>query len=71
MLRIDLPTGHGQEPFKNSPNAGHPQCLCSKCGNLIDEDEGPIRCWSEKFDIEYRWHHECFQELIKEGIIIF
>lgn len=71
MSKINLWAGHGQEQFKNSPDAGHPLCLCSKCGKHIDEDEVPIRCWSEKADIEYRWHVECFQELIDEGIVNF
>lgn len=29
--------------FKDSPNAGEPDCICSRCFNHIDEDQIPLR----------------------------
>jgi hypothetical protein len=32
--------------FDNSPDAGHPQCICSRCGERIQEGEFPIRMFT-------------------------
>ena len=45
--------------FADSPDAGHPDCLCSRCGLRIYDDEIPIRFFAEN-DLEYRFHHECY-----------
>jgi hypothetical protein len=44
--------------FDDSPDAGHPDCLCSRCGNLIDEKTLAIRAWPEGGK-EYRYHPAC------------
>lgn len=56
--------------FYNSPDTGHPECLCSRCGKLIEEDEIPIRCWptapgdfgfdpNAKGGTEFRYCEQC------------
>ena len=48
--------------FTDSPDAGEPDCLCSLCGKLIDQDEGEIRC--VRNDVldgqEARFHAGCY-----------
>jgi hypothetical protein len=47
--------------FADSPDAGEPNCLCSLCGKLIEEDDSPIRCvvvYPE--DREARFHFACY-----------
>ena len=44
--------------FDNSPDVGHPDCLCSRCGQLIREEELSIRCIREPGK-EYRFHPRC------------
>lgn len=45
--------------FTDSPDAG-PECLCSRCGKPITEDDGPpIRAWPENSNCEYRYHPVC------------
>ena len=55
-LRI-LPT---DRPFLESPDAGHPTCLCSRCEQIIGEEEVPVRVWPEDVSYEYRFHQNCF-----------
>ncbi len=43
--------------FTTSPDAGDPECLCSRCGKPIGEDEVPIRAWNG--NLEYRYHQAC------------
>ncbi|QHV99247.1 hypothetical protein [Spirosoma endbachense] len=45
--------------FRDSPDAGHPQCLCSRCGKKLEEWHHPIRAWPEKQNAEYRFHLAC------------
>lgn len=33
--------------FDMSPDAGDPNCICSWCSNIIEEDEIPIRFFNE------------------------
>lgn len=49
--------------FENSPSAGDPACLCSHCGQVIGNEEIPIRLWREVDEnvLEARLHHACFQ----------
>jgi len=53
--------------FKDSPVAGHPKCLCSFCGQRIDElnehDPGPIRITKRLENIEARFHQKCFEKV--------
>lgn len=58
--------------FKDSPDSGHPDCKCSRCGGQIKEDECPIRCWTQNDEgevdensQEYRYCEKC---LVKAGI---
>jgi hypothetical protein len=32
--------------FTDSPDAGTPACICSRCGQKIGEDEVPLRMWT-------------------------
>lgn len=35
--------------FYDSPDSGHPDCKCSRCGNVIPADQSPIlRVWPTK-----------------------
>lgn len=43
--------------FYDSPDAGDPACLCSRCGKVIDE--APIRAFPENGEYEYRYHPAC------------
>ncbi|RTL56252.1 MAG: hypothetical protein EKK37_17415 [Sphingobacteriales bacterium] len=52
--------------FKTSPDAGHPDCLCSRCGNNINSEELPYRCFTINNDghvdeqtTEYRYCEAC------------
>lgn len=50
--------------FIDSPDAGHPACLCSRCGNIIGEDEIPMREWpsdvaTSLISTEYRYCDSC------------
>lgn len=40
--------------FKDSPDAGHPDCICSRCGGPTYEDEFLIRAWTtnEKGEVD-------------------
>lgn len=58
--------------FYTSPDAGHPECLCSRCGRLIERDDFLIRMWPEdpekSGDWEMRFHIHCLfpqAEIIK------
>jgi hypothetical protein len=51
-----LPT---DQPFSDSPDAGDPGCLCSRCGLPIIEDDGPVRAWPDDESYEYRFHPAC------------
>lgn len=59
--------------FKDSPQAGDSNCICSRCGKQITEDQVPIRVYTtnEKNEVdenseEYRFCDACQQ---KEGFI--
>ena len=45
--------------FTNSPDAGDPDCLCSRCGLVIEDCCGPVRAWPEDGSKEYRYHAHC------------
>lgn len=44
--------------FRNSPDAGMPECICSLCRKVISEDEVPIRLFGLKWEL--RFHHNCY-----------
>jgi len=49
-------------PFPDSPDVGEPDCLCSRCGEMIADVA--IRAWSVHEDtnvaeVEYRYHPAC------------
>jgi len=59
--------------FEDSPDAGHPDCICSYCGFLIDEDDFPFRLFrkSEPTNpnsktLEARLHRHCFEMSLKK-----
>lgn len=52
--------------FADSPDAGWPECICSRCGKMITEDEIPLRLWTTNNDgemdensMEYRYCNRC------------
>lgn len=49
----------GDAQFATSPDAGDPECRCSRCGLSIGEDECPLRAWSEGGHYEYRYCTDC------------
>ncbi len=51
-----LPT---DQAFGDSPDAGLPDCLCSRCGLVIPETEVPVRAWPGNGSFEYRFHPAC------------
>lgn len=58
-----LPTDRA---FDNSPDTGHRDCKCSRCGQKIQEHETAIRVWpppadqrGQKITLEYRYCELC------------
>lgn len=52
--------------FKDSPDAGSDDCLCSRCSNKINEGEVPVRIWTtnehdevDENSMEYRYCENC------------
>jgi hypothetical protein len=45
--------------FPTSPDSGHPECLCSRCGDLVQDRITAIRAWPEDGSYEYRFHPAC------------
>jgi len=45
--------------FTDSPGAGDPKCLCSRCGKPIAENQIPIRSWPDGMSYEWRYHLQC------------
>lgn len=49
--------------FSDSPDAGNPACICSRCGQKIsDVPVGIILAWPDEGG-EYRFHPECLIKL--------
>ncbi len=48
---------------------GEPDCLCSRCGELIPERVVAIRAWPEDGRFELRYHPEClgFETFDEDG----
>lgn len=44
--------------FTDSPDAGEATCFCSRCGNVITEDEVPLRLLSQT-GLELRYCDNC------------
>jgi hypothetical protein len=52
--------------FTDSPDAGDPACRCSRCGQIIEEDDGPVvRLFKETREL--RFHPRCFEEALETG----
>lgn len=45
--------------FDDSPSAGDPNCLCSRCGQVIESKWVPIRAFLPNGQGEYRYHPAC------------
>lgn len=45
--------------FTDSPDAGNPKCLCSRCGERIYVGSAVIRKWPTGRTAEYRFHPAC------------
>jgi len=52
--------------FKDSPDRGDPACICSLCGEIIDEDEMPLRMFRDSDNTELRLHMDCAKQVIQE-----
>lgn len=49
--------------FIDSPETGLPECVCSRCGIMIEKEEIPLRLFSAKGKIlsyEYRYCEFCY-----------
>ncbi len=44
--------------FDESPDAGDPTCLCSRCKSVIEAGTVPVRAFTDD-DCEYRFHPAC------------
>ena len=51
--------------FKDSPDAGSPECICSLCKTVISAKALPVRLWDVKEKEEIRFHEGCFQKVIE------
>jgi hypothetical protein len=51
--------------FKDSPDAGHPDCICSICRRQIHDPENVLRMWNGQGEemVEARFHEHCFDEV--------
>lgn len=49
--------------FTTSPFEGDPDCLCSRCGNQIREDEFALRAWPKNDRFEYRYCDACQERM--------
>jgi hypothetical protein len=48
--------------FDDSPDAGDPECLCSRCLKQIPEKDSPIiRMWPDGENKEYRYCRKCME----------
>lgn len=74
---LQLPILRTDKVFTASPNAGDPDCICSRCSNVIPQEQSPfLRCWPGPGDLgydpsvpggtEYRFCWNCSKQL---GII--
>jgi len=57
--------------FKDSPDTGMPECLCSYCGKMIESSEDsdepiPLRVFRESDNTELRLHWGCVGKVIVE-----
>jgi hypothetical protein len=66
LIGIVVPThkkGRTLTWWVDSPDAGHPECLCSWCANVIsDEDVPPIRLFDDESGMEARFHIDCWND---------
>ena len=46
------------QAFDDSPNTGHPDCICSRCSAPIPVGEIAVRVWPDG-RTEYRYHPHC------------
>lgn len=71
MIQV-LPTDTN---FRYSPDTGHPDCICSRCGARIREHEFALRMWAtnerdamDEHSREYRYCEKCQAGM---GIVFF
>jgi len=83
MPREDSIRLQGIRFFTDSPDAGDPACVCSYCGERIEEQEDPceddppndyegepIRMWNQE-NLEARFHLRCFNEVLERGLLVW
>lgn len=59
-----LKNGDPVEWFSDSPGAGHPDCICSYCGLVINEEQAPpIRLFEDENNLEARFHLNCWMKV--------
>lgn len=46
--------------FRDSPDAGLPECICSLCGLVIPEEDVPVRVTNRADNWELRFHWDCY-----------
>lgn len=50
----------GDKEFKDSPDTGHPDCICSRCGNKIPSRQFALRIFTgKKKNTEFRYCEPC------------
>lgn len=52
----------GDKEFKDSPDTGWPECICSRCSAKIKEREMPLRMLTER-NTEYRYCMKCQKKM--------
>lgn len=59
--------------FEDSPDCGHPDCICSRCGSRIQEYEMPIRLTTtnEKGEVDKDSKEYRFCEFCTTGVKYF
>jgi len=72
MMEDDMTTFHFKPHlihlltwFKDSPDTGHPDCICSYCAEVIEEGAMPLRVFSDE-NTELRLHMHCARMVIVE-----
>lgn len=48
--------------FTESPDTGHPDCICTLCWKPIGEGVVPIRLWNQDTNYEARFHIDCYTQ---------
>lgn len=56
------------EAYSDSPDVGLSNCTCSRCRNIIGENEVPLRAWDIVYDLEWRYCESCMANAGLKGV---